>query len=47
MAEAQAKAQEFVTELYRHVRVFDSGARAATKTFVQREMGDVLLAWEK
>lgn len=43
---AQAKAQTFVTELYRHVPVLDSGARGATTTFVQRGIGDVLLAWE-
>ncbi|HVV82842.1 MAG TPA: sulfate ABC transporter substrate-binding protein [Kofleriaceae bacterium] len=40
----QAKA--FVAELYRHVPVLDSGARAATTTFVERGIGDVLLAWE-
>ncbi len=43
---AQKKAQEFVTELFRRVPVLDSGARGATNTFVQREIGDVLLAWE-
>lgn len=36
----------FVTELFRHVPVLDSGARGATSTFVQRQVGDVLLAWE-
>jgi sulfate/thiosulfate transport system substrate-binding protein len=41
-----AKAREFVTELFRHVPVRDSGARGATNTFVQRDIGDVLLAWE-
>jgi len=41
-----AKAREFVTNLYRHVPVLDSGARGATNTFVQRGIGDVLLAWE-
>jgi sulfate transport system substrate-binding protein len=46
VAAAQAKAQEFVAELYRRVPVLDSGARGATNTFVQREIGDVLLAWE-
>jgi sulfate/thiosulfate-binding protein len=40
------KAQEFVAELYRHVPVLDTGARGSTTTFVQRGMGDVLLAWE-
>ncbi len=39
-------AQAFVGELYRHVPVLDSGARGATTTFVQRQVGDVLLAWE-
>jgi sulfate transport system substrate-binding protein len=41
-----AKAQDFVTQLYKHVPVLDSGARGATTTFVQRGLGDVLLAWE-
>jgi len=41
-----AKAQDFVSELYRHVPVLDSGARGSTTTFVQRGIGDVLLAWE-
>lgn len=39
-------AQAFVTELIKHVPVLDSGARGATNTFVQRGIGDVLLAWE-
>lgn len=42
----EAKAQEFVKELYQHVPVLDSGARGATTTFAERELGDVLLAWE-
>jgi sulfate transport system substrate-binding protein len=42
----EAGARAFVTELYRHVPVLDSGARGATTTFVQRGIGDVLLAWE-
>ena len=37
---------EFVKALYRNVPVLDSGARGATTTFVQRGIGDVLLAWE-
>ncbi|MFZ5522009.1 MAG: sulfate ABC transporter substrate-binding protein [Pseudomonadota bacterium] len=41
-----AKAQEFVARLYRNVPVLDSGARGATTTFVERGIGDVLLAWE-
>jgi sulfate/thiosulfate-binding protein len=40
------KAQEFVTKLYKNVPVLDSGARAATTTFAQRGLGDVLLSWE-
>ena len=46
VAAAQEKAQEYVTELYRRMQVLDSGARGATSSFVQREIGDVLLAWE-
>jgi sulfate/thiosulfate transport system substrate-binding protein len=41
-----AKARQFVTDLYKKVPVLDSGARGATTTFVQRGLGDVLLAWE-
>jgi sulfate transport system substrate-binding protein len=41
-----AKAREFVTQLFKNVPVLDSGARGATNTFVQRGIGDVLLAWE-
>jgi sulfate transport system substrate-binding protein len=41
-----AKAQEYVAELFKHVPVLDTGARGATTTFVQRGIGDVLLAWE-
>jgi len=40
------KAREFMTTLFRNVPVLDSGARGATNTFVQRGIGDVLLAWE-
>jgi sulfate/thiosulfate transport system substrate-binding protein len=40
------KAQEFVAQLYRHVPVLDTGARGSTTTFVQRGIGDLLLAWE-
>jgi sulfate/thiosulfate transport system substrate-binding protein len=39
-------ARAFVGELFRHVPVLDSGARGSTNTFVQRGLGDVLLAWE-
>ena len=40
------KARQFVGELYKKVPVLDSGARGSTITFVQRQIGDVLLAWE-
>jgi len=40
------KARDFVTRLYKKVPVLDSGARGATTTFVERNVGDVLLAWE-
>jgi sulfate/thiosulfate transport system substrate-binding protein len=39
-------AADFVARLFRNVPVLDSGARAATTTFVQRGIGDVLIAWE-
>jgi sulfate/thiosulfate transport system substrate-binding protein len=41
-----SSAQAFVEKLYQHVPVLDSGARGATITFVDRGIGDVLLAWE-
>jgi len=41
-----ASAQAFVGKLYKNVPVLDSGARGSTTTFVQRGIGDVLLAWE-
>jgi sulfate transport system substrate-binding protein len=37
---------DFVTRLYKNVPVLDSGARGSTTTFVQRQIGDVLLTWE-
>jgi sulfate/thiosulfate transport system substrate-binding protein len=40
------KVKEFMTALFHNVPVLDSGARGATTTFVQRGIGDVLLAWE-
>lgn len=40
------KARQFVADLYQHVPVLDTGARGATVTFVERRVGDVLLAWE-
>ena len=43
---SDAKAKEFVRKLYAHVPVLDTGSRDATTTFVQRGIGDVLLAWE-
>jgi sulfate/thiosulfate-binding protein len=42
----ESRARAFVTELYHHIPVLDSGARAATVTFAQRGQGDVLLSWE-
>lgn len=42
----EAKARTFVSQIYRQVPVLDSGARGATTTFVERGIGDVLLAWE-
>jgi sulfate transport system substrate-binding protein len=39
-------AKDFVSKLYKNVPVLDTGARGATTTFVQRGIGDVLLAWE-
>src|SRR5574341_2284632 len=41
-----AKARELVSALFKNVPVLDSGARGSTTTFVQRGLGDVLLAWE-
>lgn len=41
-----ARAKEFVARLFKNVPVLDSGARGSTNTFVQRGLGDVLLAWE-
>lgn len=42
----EAKTRDYVSTLYRHVPVLDTGARGSTTTFVQRGIGDVLLAWE-
>ncbi len=41
-----AAAREFIKKLFKNVPVLDSGARGSTVTFVQRGIGDVLLAWE-
>jgi sulfate/thiosulfate-binding protein len=43
---SDATAKEYVRRLYANVPVLDTGARDATTTFVQRGIGDVLLAWE-
>ncbi|MFH1676079.1 MAG: sulfate ABC transporter substrate-binding protein [bacterium] len=40
------KAMDFVTKLFKNVEVLDTGARGSTTTFVQREIGDVLITWE-
>lgn len=46
VAAAHQKGRQFVQEIFKRVPVLDSGARGATNTFVQREIGDVFLAWE-
>ncbi len=43
---SEEKAREFVGKLYKNVAVLDSGARGSTTTFVERGIGDVLIAWE-
>jgi sulfate transport system substrate-binding protein len=42
----EAKARDFVARLFKNVAILDTGARGATMTFVQRGIGDVLVAWE-
>ncbi|MGZ5057260.1 MAG: sulfate ABC transporter substrate-binding protein [Methylobacter sp.] len=42
----EAAATEFVSKLYKNVAVLDSGARGSTTSFVEREIGDVLITWE-
>jgi len=42
----EKKAQEFVAKIYKNAPVLDTGARGATTTFVERGIGDVLIAWE-
>ena len=42
----QEKAKEFIGKFYANVPVFDTGARGATTTFVERGIGDVLVGWE-
>ncbi|PJG58595.1 sulfate ABC transporter substrate-binding protein [Aeromonas cavernicola] len=39
-------AKQFIRDLYNNVKVLDSGARGATTSFIERGLGDVLLAWE-
>ncbi len=41
-----AKAHDFVRQIYKQTKVLDSGARGSTTTFAERGIGDVLLAWE-
>jgi len=43
---SEQQAREFVSKLYKNVPVLDSGARGSTTTFVERGIGDVLIAWE-
>jgi sulfate transport system substrate-binding protein len=43
---SETSAKDFVAKLYKNVPVLDSGARGSTTTFVERGIGDVLLAWE-
>jgi sulfate/thiosulfate transport system substrate-binding protein len=43
---SDAKAKEYIAQLYKNVPVLDSGARGSTTTFVERGIGDVLLSWE-
>jgi len=42
----EAKAKEFISQLFKNVPVLDSGARGSTTTFIERNLGDVLIAWE-
>lgn len=43
---SEEAAKDFIKKLYKNVPILDSGARGSTTTFVQRGIGDVLLAWE-
>lgn len=43
---SEAEARQFITELYRHTPVLDTGARGSTSTFAQKGLGDVHLTWE-
>lgn len=42
----EEKARDFVAKIYKNTKVLDSGARGSTNTFVERGIGDVLIAWE-
>ena len=42
----EAAAKEFVSKLFKNAAVLDTGARGSTTTFIEREIGDVLIAWE-
>ncbi|SDY46850.1 sulfate ABC transporter substrate-binding protein [Nitrosomonas sp. Nm33] len=42
----EAKAKEFVTDIFKNVPVLDSGARGSATTFIERGIGDVLISWE-
>lgn len=42
----EAKAREFITQLFKNVPVLDTGARGSTTTFAERGIGDVMIAWE-
>jgi sulfate transport system substrate-binding protein len=42
----EKSAQELLTKIYKNVPVLDSGARGSTTTFIEREIGDVLIIWE-
>ena len=43
---SDATAKDFVSKIFKNVPVLDSGARGSTTTFVERGIGDVLIAWE-
>ncbi|MGE3066781.1 MAG: sulfate ABC transporter substrate-binding protein [Hyphomicrobiaceae bacterium] len=43
---SEASARDFITKLYKNVKVLDSGARGSTTTFVERGIGDVFISWE-
>ena len=42
----EASAKDFVSKVFRNVKVLDSGARGSTTTFVERGIGDVFMSWE-